>query len=800
MPRIPLYNQGLGPSQDLASGGLSRQADVGAFTAPGRALASFGNQVSDIAFRFGQEQQRKEVEDQDVILADEIERNIKTVQNNPDLVNAVQAKANIDAFREKTFSKIDGFNMTQSQKRLLKNSASKRYSLKGIEAEQTAHNRGLGNSAQRASLQIDNELDALNTYPPGDPRAELTRANIKRLRDRAQKGGYVHLLPTGYQTADATENLMAGRQTTALLADQDATEAQIISARDALKKKFTDGDINDSVYRANSNLLENRLEHIKNLGNITDAERLQPFYDNIDDLIFRDDVTYAEIVAEREAIENMTGPYSEIEKGDRRSLISRLSEAENRLSITKSIELSETIAVQKGNTARTGVVTSEAKQALEELQLINPQRAAEQLIELESAQFVFKAVGNTELMTPSDVEERIVAITDEAEELRRKGDPADNRRILVLENAAQFAREAEAKRRELIRNDPKGYYDNYQRSVRGEAGVDPALQAAQGEVAGAGYYAWAQSMGLRDDEISVFSSAESERIIEQFNQASALQKAQIINDVVAQYPGIGEHIVMRSFYKAGMDAGQNLTAFLASSPLSSALAADLQQALVTDEKDLNQFVTGDTKEQLTQALIIAMKPFNDSILGVDSAVGIEYANRTAMTGSGDQSNQRDGFVGEINEAAMKLAKYYVSRGKTPDEAAKMAARVHTSRFVYGDVNGQPLRIDRGSFNQTEADAIASGLSSWVQESLNVGSIMLEDGDEQATRIVIEDLKRGGAAWITSPDGKSAYLVNQRLGFVPVLNRDGRRITINFSSLPTKIGEIAPPTVPGGPAA
>ncbi len=44
MPRIPLYNQGLGPTTRLATGQLSRAADVGAFTAPGRALAQFEKQ------------------------------------------------------------------------------------------------------------------------------------------------------------------------------------------------------------------------------------------------------------------------------------------------------------------------------------------------------------------------------------------------------------------------------------------------------------------------------------------------------------------------------------------------------------------------------------------------------------------------------------------------------------------------------------------------------------------------------------------------------------------------------------
>ena len=41
MPRIPLYNQGTGPTQGLAAGQLSPRASTAAFTAPGRAFAGF---------------------------------------------------------------------------------------------------------------------------------------------------------------------------------------------------------------------------------------------------------------------------------------------------------------------------------------------------------------------------------------------------------------------------------------------------------------------------------------------------------------------------------------------------------------------------------------------------------------------------------------------------------------------------------------------------------------------------------------------------------------------------------------
>jgi len=63
MPRIPLYNQGLGPTQRLATGQLSRRADVGAFTAPGRALAQFGETAGQIAFNFGMAERDKQDKD-----------------------------------------------------------------------------------------------------------------------------------------------------------------------------------------------------------------------------------------------------------------------------------------------------------------------------------------------------------------------------------------------------------------------------------------------------------------------------------------------------------------------------------------------------------------------------------------------------------------------------------------------------------------------------------------------------------------------------------------------------------------
>jgi len=63
MARIPLYNQGRGTTQQLATGSLSPSANVSAFTAPGLASASFADSAGQIAFNFGQAEQRKQDED-----------------------------------------------------------------------------------------------------------------------------------------------------------------------------------------------------------------------------------------------------------------------------------------------------------------------------------------------------------------------------------------------------------------------------------------------------------------------------------------------------------------------------------------------------------------------------------------------------------------------------------------------------------------------------------------------------------------------------------------------------------------
>ena len=58
MPKIPLYNEGRGQAVGLATGSLGPRASSAAFEAPSKALAQLGQQVSQIAFDFGQQEKK----------------------------------------------------------------------------------------------------------------------------------------------------------------------------------------------------------------------------------------------------------------------------------------------------------------------------------------------------------------------------------------------------------------------------------------------------------------------------------------------------------------------------------------------------------------------------------------------------------------------------------------------------------------------------------------------------------------------------------------------------------------------
>lgn len=165
MARIPLYNQGRGSTQQLATGSLSPTANVGAFAAPGQALASFANSAGQIAFNFGMAERRKQ--DEDAIQntnAKFIEDSTQYIRENP-TDNTQTFKTNYKAWKDNWVDKNVG-NLGSRRKRLVLNKVDRSFSLENLKGQQKAYNLGEFNTINSTNQELDKLNDIMQNYPP----------------------------------------------------------------------------------------------------------------------------------------------------------------------------------------------------------------------------------------------------------------------------------------------------------------------------------------------------------------------------------------------------------------------------------------------------------------------------------------------------------------------------------------------------------------------------------------------------------------------------------------------------------
>jgi hypothetical protein len=129
MPKIPLYGEKIGATP-LAAGSLGPRASIGTFTAPGRATAGFAKAAGDIAFQFGMAEKKAETER---VLAESLSQE----SNNFDEFKRSQPARTVPGynivarqFKDDALARIDGLDLTQSQKQAVKIGLGKNLDLK----------------------------------------------------------------------------------------------------------------------------------------------------------------------------------------------------------------------------------------------------------------------------------------------------------------------------------------------------------------------------------------------------------------------------------------------------------------------------------------------------------------------------------------------------------------------------------------------------------------------------------------------------------------------------------------------
>ena len=158
MPRIPLYNQGAGPTAGIAAGQLSPGMSISAATAPGRAYAGYQKTFSDVASvaeQFELSQQKMDADTLDTELMSRINEELSALDaEEPDDVNQVEIKAN-EIFDNVSKSIEDAPRINSRFKSAIKNKTASRFSSLTIPLKQNA-------VARKQKKQAESSIKGLN--------------------------------------------------------------------------------------------------------------------------------------------------------------------------------------------------------------------------------------------------------------------------------------------------------------------------------------------------------------------------------------------------------------------------------------------------------------------------------------------------------------------------------------------------------------------------------------------------------------------------------------------------------------
>ena len=173
MPRIPLYNQGLGQAVGLATGTLSPRAS-GAFEAPAQAMTRLASQAGQIAFEFGRAEKNEQTQRKS------LEYNMAAMDESADYLRQ-NTDTETDAFNKgysqfqtSFLDRIDNDDsLTTSQKNAVKSKVTGTLSRQGIQGEQNAYNRGLSLKGDLMISTLTNNKNTLASLDPADPQYRM---------------------------------------------------------------------------------------------------------------------------------------------------------------------------------------------------------------------------------------------------------------------------------------------------------------------------------------------------------------------------------------------------------------------------------------------------------------------------------------------------------------------------------------------------------------------------------------------------------------------------------------------------
>ena len=192
MPKIPLYNKGLGSTGITSGGSLGPRASAGAFTGVGQQVAKFGEAAGDIMFKYYDADKKAAAKTAIADAENELVKELDTHIDKDKSVDAEEFDKNYTKFSNKKIQDIAGkYNLRPNEQKALiakLGDLSAGAQLKGRQETYTRRDQIRGISVGDTLTRYKSTMAS---YPIGHPIHEKTRIDAINLIDESQKDGSI---------------------------------------------------------------------------------------------------------------------------------------------------------------------------------------------------------------------------------------------------------------------------------------------------------------------------------------------------------------------------------------------------------------------------------------------------------------------------------------------------------------------------------------------------------------------------------------------------------------------------------
>ena len=809
MPKIPMVErQGV-----LATGGLGPRANVGAFTAPGQALAGLGKTASDIQYRFHMAEKEAETEKAQQEIATSTNQNFNNFTNASEATTVQQYQNDAEAYKKKLRQEnLEPLRkkLTKRQFQKVESQFEKTVAAKVATGSQVAFAKHQTIRADQVNTTIEDTMSQMRGLDPSSALYQQLQQNLDDGFDRwaAQglnlkynKGGYRRELSSSafenqIQSADTQADIdkMRGRlaaERPDMTAKQFALREAAITAQEKIVDDRQVQATYDQIVNESPQTFLDPAESEKAIQSIRDGEVFD-IRNNAGELI---SVNFKTMKASnRELLINKIKQRANSEKAetlsanlnkiDRDIAVSSLGELQNmedqitakgpdgkfviapditdfqdrqkiksliNASIRDKAVKAEADSIQVLRDTSAAIAASPDGTLSQEMQ----DKAAAAIVGLENAEQYDQANKmRVELaaMQSAGADFTSIEFGSVAQQTAIINEAKANRGTAQGARTYEILQERLAARNKAIKDDFVGYYNNKRPD-------DPKTPSE--------LVTMQLQMGVAPGDVRVTSNADLTAFQAEYNAEgnTSMDKARVLGQFVQQYGVENENRVMRHLMSTNVISfAEHLRAAYPEQINMQSVVDGNEEANISNAKAK---LTSDVRIQVDEIVRDTVDDYASSVMG-----GI----RDGVIGVGGDANRTSHII-KMQDTIANTAKHLMAtRTIDPEEAVNIAYEaVIGNHFVFENINDSQMRVP------TALSDRAGDISTVLQHSA------FEDQDYLKSRIIfpatpegrseedfqneyLQDLRNSGS-WRTTVDNKGVFLVDQLGNLVPMKPSD-----------------------------